>query len=106
MIPEVAYYARRGFAGGAYEHYNYASPLNQQRVVERLGRQQVPFAVIPSESAQELDEDLTTVLGYFKGRYSLLTDIPCTRISSVRILVDNSLPSRSRDAETGWPCFR
>jgi hypothetical protein len=24
----------------------------------------------------------------------------------IEILIDSSLPSSSRDAETGWPCFR
>jgi hypothetical protein len=52
MIPEVAYYARRPFAGGGYEHYNYSSPTNQQRVVSRLRRELVPFALIPSEAAR------------------------------------------------------
>jgi hypothetical protein len=105
MIPEVAYYARRPFAGGGYEHYNYSSLPNQQRVADRLRRQLVPFALIPSETSRELEEDLPIVDGFFRGRYVPLTDVVVAADLSVRILVDPSIPSTSRDSETGWPCF-
>jgi hypothetical protein len=106
MIPEVAYYARRPFAGGAYEHYNYASEVNQRRVVDRLHRETVPFALIPSEAEQEFYRDLPTVAAYFRGRYVPLADVPVYEDRSVQILVDSTLAAPSRDAETGWPCFR
>jgi hypothetical protein len=106
MIPEVAYYARRPFAGGGYEHYNYGSRANQQRVANRLRREVVPFALIPSEAAQELEEDLPIVGGFFRGRYVPLTDVAVSDDRHIRILVDSNLPSTSRDSETGWPCFR
>jgi len=52
------YYEPVRMAGGGFEHYNFSSPVNQQRVVQRLGRQLVPFALIPSATAPELDDDL------------------------------------------------
>lgn len=104
LIPEVAYLARRPFAGGGYEHYNFSSPMNQQRVVERLRGQLVPFALIPSGGDTEL-VDLPIVAGYLQEHYVLLADLPIAGGEHVQILIDKDLPSTSRDAETGWPCF-
>ena len=106
MIPEVAYLAQRPFAGGGYEHYNFRSPENQRRVVERLRSQIVPYALIPSASARDLEVDLPIVADHLRGRYVLLADLPVVDDERVQILIDDSVPSVSRDAKTGWPCFR
>jgi hypothetical protein len=105
MIPEVAYFARRPFAGGGYEHYNYGSKENQQRVANRLRQELVPFALIPSEASRELEQDLPIVDRFFRGRYVPLTDIAVSGDRHIRILIDPNIPSTSRDSETGWPCF-
>jgi hypothetical protein len=92
MIPEVAYYAGRPFAGGGYEHYNYSSVVNQERVVCRLRRQATPFALIPSEAEEEFDRDLAIVASYFRGRYVPMIDVPIYEDRSIRILVDQTRP--------------
>jgi len=104
LIPEVAYLAQRPFAGGGYEHYNFASGVNQRRVVEKLRREVVPFALIPSATAAVLDS-LPIVAGYLDERYVPLADFPLGDGEHIRILVDHTLPAVSRDGETGWPCF-
>ena len=106
MIPEVAYFAQRPFAGGGYEHLNFRSRVNQERVVDRLRRQVVPFALISSEYANDFDVNLPIVAGYVRERYTLLTDVFYYEDAHISILVDGTLPSASRDAATGWPCFR
>jgi hypothetical protein len=106
LIPEVAYLAQRPFAGGGYEHYNFSSTVNQQRVVDRLRRQLVPFALIPSEGAARLQKDLPILASYLRGRYGLLADLPVVEDERIRILIDHTLPSTSRDMKTGWPCFK
>jgi hypothetical protein len=105
MIPEVAYYAGRPFAGGGYEHYNYSSVVNQERVVCRLRRQATPFALIPSEAEEEFDRDLPIVASYFRGRYVPMIDVPIYEDRSIRFLVDQTRPASARDVATGWPCF-
>jgi hypothetical protein len=35
-----------------------------------------------------------------------LADVHVYDDRSIRILVDSTLVPRSRDAETGWPCFK
>ena len=106
MIPEVAYFAQRPFAGGGYEHLNFRSRVNQERVVDRLRRQVVPFALISSDYANDFDVNLPIVAGYVRGRYTRLTDVFYSEDAHISILVDGTLPSTSRDAATGWPCFR
>ena len=46
------------------------------------------------------------VAEYFLGRYTLLTNDIYDEDRPLSLLVDGTLPSVSRDAETGWPCFR
>jgi hypothetical protein len=104
LIPEAAYLARRPFAGGGYEHYNFSSPANQQRVIERLRSQLVPFALIPGGEAELAD--LQIVAGYLHGRYVPLADFNVDGGGEyVEVLVDTNVPPTSRDASTGWPCF-
>jgi hypothetical protein len=105
MIPEVAYYAGRPFAGGGYEHYNYGSEVNQRRVVTRLRQEVTAFALIPSETEEEFYRDLPIVGAYFRGRYEPLTEVPVSEDRSVRILVDRTLSWAFLDPSTGWPCF-
>ena len=103
LIPEAAYLARRPFAGGGYEHYNFASPANQQRVIERLRAQLVPFALIPGGDAELADVPI--VAGYLHERYVLLADFDVDGNEHIEVLVDRNVPPASRDAATGWPCF-
>ena len=75
-------------------------------MVDRLRRQLVPFALIPSGSAADLERDLPIVAGYLRGRYVLLADLLVAEDERIQILVDETLPPMSRDTETGWPCFK
>jgi hypothetical protein len=104
MIPEVAYLARRPFGGGGYEHYNFRSAANQRRVIERLQKQLVPFALIPSATAPELDTDLSMVAAYLRERYVQLADLPVAGEERILILIDRTLQDAPRDEDTGWPC--
>jgi hypothetical protein len=105
LIPEVAYLAQRPFAGGAYEHYNFRSVPNQRRVVAWLRGQQAPFALIPSTSAREFENDVPLVATYVHQRYAPMTEVPVGGDERILVLLDRTLRARSRDAETGWPCF-
>ena len=43
---------------------------------------------------------------YLRERYVTLVTFGDDRETGVEILVDSGLPAASRDAETGWPCFK
>jgi len=108
FMPEVPYYARRGFAGGQLVFMNgyYTSEALQQRVVQRLRRQRVPIALVPSDYAVDLAEDFRVVSAHVRGRYQTLATIEIDDEVSVEVLVDSELQALSRDIVTGWPCFR
>jgi hypothetical protein len=106
MIPEVAYYTHRPFAGGAYAHFNFTSAVNQQRVVAKLATETVPFVLVPSDSTDALSEDVPVIAQYLAERYTPLTTVAVPGDLFVRVLVERTLQSAPRDTATGWPCLR
>jgi hypothetical protein len=108
FLPEVPYYAQRGFAGGqnVFMYGYFDSPENQRKVVERLRSQHVPFVLIPSNYSKDLEEDFPTVNSFVLQHYVPLTTVEIDGALSIAILVDRMWPPISRDVDTGWPCFR
>jgi hypothetical protein len=104
MMPEVAYYARRPFAGGAYEHYNFTSPRNQQIVVDRLRRKMPLFILIPGTSEPVYREQLSIVSGFLSPKYQALTSIETRAAGAVAISSLIGTSWAGTDEETGWPC--
>jgi len=108
FLPEVPYYAHRGFAGGqnVFMYGYFDSSENQLQVVERLRSQQVPFVLIPSDYAKDLEEDFPIVNSYVVQRYTPLMTVDIHERLSIAVLVERARAPISRDRETGWPCFR
>jgi hypothetical protein len=108
FLPEVPYYARRRFAGGQiiFMAGYFESKDNQRQVVERLQHQSVPFVVVPSNYAADLLDDFPLVDAYVVAHYTPLVTINVDEDLDISILVDRTRPQVSRDAGTGWPCFR
>lgn len=107
FLPEVAYFARRPFAGGQSTFVDgyYGSGEDQRRVVERLGRQSVPFMLSREEDAAEFDAAFPIVAGYVRSRYHPMAKVPVDQETVVVIQVDAGLTPAGVDARTGWPCF-
>jgi hypothetical protein len=103
-LPEVTYFARRPFGGGAYNPAYYTSESNQRRVVRWLQTQRTPFAFLRSDYADDFDR-LTIVAEYVRNRYVPLTDVPVDDWQ-IHVLVDRTLAPVAKDEQTGWPCFR
>ena len=108
FLPEVPYYARRAFAGGQslFMYGYYGSEDNKRQVIERLRRQTTPFVLVPSDYAKDLEEDFPIVNVYLTQRYRTLVTLDVHEDLNIEVRVDRTLPEVSRDAETGWPCFR
>ena len=108
FMPEVPYFARRGFAGGqnVFMYGYFGSDENQREVVDRLRRQEVPFVLIPSDYADDLRDDFPTVNAYVSERYRPLVTTEIDEGFHVAVLVDRMREPVSRDGATGWPCFR
>lgn len=108
FLPEVPYYARRGFAGGqdVFMYGYYGSPDNQRQAIDRLRAQSVPFVLVPSNYARDLEEDFPLVNAFVTARYVPLTTVDVDEELSISILIARMRPATSQDPETGWPCFR
>jgi hypothetical protein len=107
FMVEVPFYAQRLFAAGQeYFGAYFESDANERFAFERLQRQRVPFAIIPSDSDEEFDMRFPLVAPYVHTHYSLLTDVAVDEEQTIHILVRRDLPAAAHDSETGWPCFR
>jgi hypothetical protein len=101
----VPFYAQRLFAAGQeYFGSYFESDANQQFALNRLRRQRVPFAIIPSDYQDEFNTSFPLMAAYLRTRYSPLTDVRVSDELTVHILVDSDWRAPTRDVETGWPC--
>jgi hypothetical protein len=105
-LAEVPVFARRGFAGGLSYFGAYpSSDAREQRVLERLGHQTVPIAILASDFTTEFEQRFPHVAAHVRARYRAVSDIAVRDDLQLQILVDTSLPAPARDADTGFPCF-
>jgi hypothetical protein len=106
FMVELPFYAQRPFAAGQeYFGSYFGSDANERFAFDRLKRQRVPFAVVPSDYQEEFDGRFPRVAGYVHAHFAPLTDIPVNEEQTIHILVNHDLPVAARDPETGWPCF-
>jgi hypothetical protein len=104
-LAEVPVFARRGFAGGLSNFGAYPSSDERERLVlDRLGRQVVPVAVLATNFLAEFDQRFPHVAAHVRGRYRQVADLAVRDDVHFRILVDTTLAA-TRDPETGFPCF-
>jgi hypothetical protein len=107
FMVEVPFYAQRLFAAGQeYFGAYFGSEANERFAFDRFRRQRVPFALLPSDYAEEFDRSFSLVAPYVRAHYAALTDVPVDEDQTIHILVSRDLPVTGHDAETGWPCFQ
>jgi hypothetical protein len=104
FAPQIVFYAERGPAGGqVYLHPGwYASAMDQQLTIDRLGRQRVPIVL------EDLDADYHV---YFSAVYDYVLqhykEAPPTSdaITGVRVLVDQRMTPTGSYERLGLPCY-
>jgi hypothetical protein len=109
FAPEVAFYARRGFAGGHAVLYAgfHSSPPAQQQIVDRLDGQLVPFVIVPPDRFGEFERLYPGVHAYVARHYRRLTDVPVDGAQEpAHIFVRRDTPSVRSYGPEEWPCFR
>ena len=107
LFPDVFVMAGRGFAGGqlAFISNFYTSTREQERTLERMRRQSVPFVVLLRETEDRFRGQFPLVSAYIDQRYTALADLP-GQAPEVRVMVERTRAAVRVDAETRWPCFR
>jgi hypothetical protein len=106
-LVEVPFFAERGFAGGQpYFGGSFAgSPATETRILDRLARQSVPFALMPSDAEEDFEREFPLVAQYVRERYTPLAEVKVTDELEVNILINRQLQATATDRDTGWPCF-
>jgi hypothetical protein len=106
FMVELPFYAQRLFAAGQeYFGSYFGSEANERFALDRLQRQRVPFAVLPSDYEEEFDNSFALVAPWVHAHFAPLSDVQVDEEQTIHILVNRDLPAAARDPETGWPCF-
>lgn len=104
--PEIYVFANRLFAGGgppALRARFYASIAHQRRVVLRMRQQDVPLALILTESEAKR---FALVMAELETEFVPVGEIPVEEGGSVLVRAHRRVKPVGIDAATGFPCFR
>jgi hypothetical protein len=107
FLPEVPVLARRAFAGGQVWFVPAAlvTPSDHALVMQRLGGERVVFAVIRQPAYDTIAREFPELDAYIKSRFTSVAEWSLGGDDRIVLLADEH-QSTSRDAATGWPCFR
>jgi hypothetical protein len=107
LSPDVFVLADRGFAGGqmAFRPNFYPDPSDQQRAVDRMRRQSVPFFILALEEEADFRGALPVVAGHLDQHYVPLADVTVPETRGLRIFAERDRAAGTTDSTTGWPCF-
>jgi hypothetical protein len=103
--PELYVFAGRLFAGGqpALRRDFFDTVADQERLVARLRRQDVPLALVLAESDVV---SFPVVMAALATDFRPVADHEVNGRPVARLLVSGRFIVRDFDAATGWPCFR
>ncbi|MBI4485382.1 MAG: hypothetical protein HY655_05170 [Acidobacteria bacterium] len=106
-IPELSFYARRGFAGGqpALDAVYYTSRELDRRIVEQMQRELVLYMVAAPDGMEQLAQSYPIVLEYVKDRFVPMADFAVGGSDRpARVYVSREVAPAPTDRDTGWPC--
>jgi hypothetical protein len=82
----------------------YSSVAEQERTVADMKIRPALLTVLVGE--KEFQARYPEVADYIAREYEPMADIEIGEVGRVHVLAHRRRSPRSRDAETGWPCFR
>jgi len=105
--PQTYFFARRGFAAGqvVFEGTYYTSQEEQDLMLHRLQREQVPVIALPDEHAADLRQKLGALAAYIDANYERAGHIDLPGDQRGDVLLDRRRVSKRVYAPLGWPCF-
>lgn len=106
FMPEIAMWARQPFAGGQiwFQPGILASERDHRLVLERLGRQRVPVAVIEPAGFSLIAAGFPE-LGRYVRRLTETRTLDVQDRGPIEVRFDPAMAT-SRDESTGWPCYQ
>jgi hypothetical protein len=105
---EIPYFARRLFAAGQgyFFHGFLRTEADQRLALERLARQSVPVAIMPSEYQRDFADDYRLVARHVTARFQEVGTVSDEGGPRFRVFVDKSRRPTGVDPVLGFPCFR
>jgi hypothetical protein len=105
--PETYFFAGRGFAGGQLVFFGsyYTSPEEQDLMLSRLRREQVPVIALPDRDAAEFRRTFSAIAAYVDANYVRVGNIDLLGDRRGDVLLDRRRTSVGVYAPLGWPCF-
>lgn len=106
-VPEVNYYAQRGFAAGhaaVYRGY-YSSDADQRDMIERMQRELVLYVVASPDGVETFAESFPLVNAYVQEHFLQMADFPVDGFTlPARVWVNKVVAPVPTYGTTGWPC--
>jgi hypothetical protein len=106
--PEYYFFARRGFAGGQalFVARGFATALDEDRVLDRLGRERVPVVLINETQRREFASVYPRVDRWLQTRYRIVDRFRIYNDDEIAVGVTGDLDATRSYGGTGWPCGR
>lgn len=104
--PEEFVVAHRRFASRSpfFEPGYYASPGEQQGVVDAIEEAEVPLVLVELRTLGAFELAFSHVAAGLKRSYTAFTDGLFEQATGIRLLTRRAAIGTARDASTGWPC--
>jgi hypothetical protein len=105
--PEYYYFSRRGFGAGLalfLPPRAFTTAADQEKMVSRLMREQVPIALINETNRDEFSAAYPTFDGYLRKQYTPSATFETRGGATITIAVRADLKAGRPFGEHGWPC--
>lgn len=107
QAPEYYFFARRGFGAGHAmlpAPHSYTTERDQELMVARLDRHEVPIVLINESTRSELAAAYPSVDDYLRRQYAPAGELTIRDGSVISIAVRRGLRATDVYGDEGWPC--
>lgn len=104
--PEYFYYAQRGFGAGhaLFIPRTFATPTDNQKIVERLEHERVPIALINESTHDEFARAYPKLDAYLSERYFAIGHFTTRDSSRIAVAVRDGIVASGSFGTEAWPC--
>lgn len=105
-IPELFFYAGRGFAGGYDAFWGvFATDRQALQVLERMSREDVPLVIFDSDTAMQMMNTYPRIATYVRQRYHQIARFQASPTKAFIVLAENDRKPLGAFEHDQLPCF-
>ena len=107
FVPEVLFYAGRGYAGGqvAMTPGYWVSDRHATLMLDRLSREDVPFVILDDETEAEMTQQYPRVMQRVRAAYHEVAQFPLSGQKKLLLLGERSREPRRSFGDNHLPCY-